>query len=318
MKKLISIGLPCFNEELNVIPVYQALKKTISKIKKYDFEFIYVDNGSTDKTRDKIKILAQKDKRVVGVFLSRNFGPEASGQAALDHVSGDVFITMAADLQDPPDLIHKFIEKWENGYNVVFGIYRKSEDSLFMTTIRKLFYLVYKKISNINVSVNTTGFSLIDSNVINAMKKLPEKYRFGRGLRAWVGFRTSYVNYNKIPRRYGTSSYNIFDYFQHAERGIFGFSYLLLDIIVYLGFLLVLLAFIFIIGYLFTVFAFGNPIKGSITIFVSVIFFGGVQLLATSIIGKYIQVIVEETKARPVYIVEETINVNEKNKEIIK
>ncbi len=307
-KKLVSIGLPCFNEELNIIPLYRALTKVINKMKKYDFELIFADNGSTDDTCDKIRKLAAKDKRIVGVFLSRNFGPEASGQAALDHVSGDVFITMACDMQDPPDLIPKFIKKWEDGYNVVFGIYSKSADNFIITLMRKIFYLVYKKISDINVPVNATGYSLIDSKVIGALKMLPEKYRFARGLKVWVGFRSAYINYKKEKRLRGTSSYNIFDYVKHAERGIFGFSYLLLDLIIYLGFILVGLSFLFIIAYLLLFFLFGNPIKGAVTILISIVFFGGVQLLAISIIGKYIQVIVEETKARPIYIVRELLN----------
>ncbi|MDO9097474.1 MAG: glycosyltransferase, partial [Candidatus Methanoperedens sp.] len=229
-------------------------------------------------------------------------------------ISGDVFITMACDLQDPPDLIPKFIEKWEKGYNVVFGIYSKSEDNFVITLMRKVFYLVYKKISNINVPVNATGYSLIDSKVIRALKMLPEKYRFVRGLKVWVGYKSAYINYEKEKRKHGNSSYNIFDYVKHAERGIFGFSYLLLDLIVYLGFILVGLSFLFIIIYLILFFLFGNPIKGAVTILVAIVFFGGIQLLAISIIGKYIQVIVEETKNRPMYIVEETVNLNDKIK----
>ena len=312
-KKLVSIGAPCFNEELNIIPFYQELTKIINKIEKYDFELIFVDNGSTDNTRDKIRKLAAKDKRIVCVFLSRNFGPEASGQAALDYVSGDVFITMACDLQDPPDLILKFLKKWEEGYGVVFGIYTKSEDNFIITLMRKVFYLVYKKISNINVPVNATGYSLIDNKVIRALKTLPEKYRFVRGLKVWVGFKTAYIYYKKGNRKHGKSSYNIFDYLHHAERGIFGFSYLLLDLIIYLGFILVGLSFLFIIVYLFLFFLFGNPIKGAVTILVAIVFFGGIQLLAISIIGKYIEVIVEETKNRPMYIIEDTVNLKLKS-----
>ena len=309
-KKLISIGIPSFNEELNVIPIYIALKKITEKIKKYNFEFIFVDNGSTDATREKITELVSKDACVVGVFLSRNFGPEASGQAALDYTSGDAFICMSCDLQEPPSMIPKFIKKWEEGYNVVFGIYSKSTDSIFMTVMRRLFYFVYKKISNINVPVNATGFSLIDNNVIEALKMLPEKYRFNRGLKVWVGYKTAYIRYDKGKRMRGKSSYYIFDYIKHAERGVFGFSYLLLDGIIYLGFILVGLSFLFIVLYLFLSFLYGNPIKGAVTILVSIVFFGGVNLLGLSIIGKYIQVIVEETKHRPMYIVEDSTKNN--------
>jgi len=307
-KKLISLGIPCFNEEKNVIPAYQALKKVTDKIKKYHFEFIFVDNGSSDATREKIKKIASKDKQVVGIFLSRNFGPESSNTACLNYATGDAFIGIPCDLQDPPELVPKFIKKWEKGYDIIVGIYRKNEGDYLIRFFRKTFYQIFKLISNINVPVNATGFGLIDKKVLKALNSLPEKYRFFRGLRTWVGFKSTQIEYDRQQRKKGKSSYNIFDYFKHAEIGLFGFSYLILDLMVYLGFLLVLFAFIFIFGYLFTVLVFGNPIKGAVTILVSIIFFGGVQLLAISIIGKYIQVIVEETKARPIYIVDKTIN----------
>ena len=307
-RKLISIGIPCYNEELNVIPTYQALKKVASQIKKYDFEFIFVDNGSPDRTREKIEAVAKKDKRVIGVFLSRNFGPEATPQAAVDYAVGDAFILFEGDLQDPPELINKFIEKWEQGYQIIVGMRTKSVDNLLMTLARKTFYKVFKKISNIDIPVNAGSYGLIDKKVIKALKELPEKYRFYRGLRSWVGFKTTFLNYRRRERERGKSSYNFIDYIKHAERGFFGFSYLVLDFMVYSGFLLVFFSFIFIVWYLFVVFIFGNPINASIPIMLAIVFFGGVQLLAISIIGKYIQVIMEETKGRPVYIVDEIIN----------
>lgn len=308
MKKLISIGIPCFNEELNVIPTYFALKKAAAQIKKYDFEFIFVDNGSLDKTRERIQKIAKKDERVIGVFLSRNFGPEATPQAAVDYAKGDAFILFEGDLQDPPKLINKFIQKWEQGYQVVVGMRSKSVDNFVMTLARKTFYKIFKKISNIDVPVNAGSYGLIDKKVIKALKQLPEKYRFYRGLRSWVGFKTSFINYQRRERERGKTSYNFISYIKHAERGFFGFSYLVLDFMVYTGFLLVLFSFIFIVWYLFTVFVFENPINASIPIMLAIVFFGGVQLLAISIIGKYIQVIMEEAKGRPVYIVDEIVN----------
>lgn len=308
MKKLISIGVPCFNEELNVVLCYHALRKVASQIKKYDFEFIFVDNGSLDKTKEKILQIAKKDKKVIGVFLSRNFGPEATPQAAVDYASGEAFILFEGDLQDPPELIAKFIKKWEDGFQIVVGMRIKSVDNLVMTIARKAFYRIFKKISNIDVPVNAGSYGIIDKKVINALKRLPEKYRFYRGLRSWVGFKTTYITYQRRQRERGKTSYNLIDYIKHAERGFFGFSYLVLDFMVYSGFLLVFFSFIFIIWYLFIVFLFGNPINASIPIMLAIVFFGGVQLLAISIIGKYIQVIMEETKGRPVYIVDEIIN----------
>lgn len=306
--KLITLAIPCFNEEENIERLYLKLKSIIYLNKKYDFEFIFVDNGSFDKTREKINFLTKKDKTVKGIFLSRNFGPEASIKAAFDCTEGDALIAIAADFQDPPELIPKFIKKWEVGYEIVLGQYQKIEDSLFMTWLRKTFYFLFKKISNIDVPVNVTGFGFYDRKVINALKSLPEKFRFGRGLTSWIGFKTAYISYDRKKRQKGKTSYSFFDYLKHSERGIFGFSYLPLDAIVYVGFTLTLFSFIFIVGYLFTVFIFGNPITASIPIMLAVVFFGGINLLALSIIGKYIQVIVEETKSRPVYIVDEKIN----------
>lgn len=309
MKKKISIAIPCFNEELNVKTTYKNIEYVVKKIKQYDFEYIFVDNGSTDRTKEKIKKLIKKDKRVIGIFLSRNFGPEASATACYTYATGDAIMAIAADLQDPPELIPQFIKKWEQGSDIVFGIYNKTVDLAAVIFLRKLFYKIFKTISNIDVPVNATGFGLVSRKAVDAFLSLPEKFRFSRGLLSWVGFKRTYIYYNKNRREKGKSSYNFFDYIKHAERGIFGFSYLILDLMIYSGFLITILSFLFVIGYLYWVFVFGNPIQASIPLMLAIVFFGGVQLLAISIIGKYIQVIVEETKNRPMYIVEETINV---------
>jgi len=309
MKKKISIAIPCFNEEPNIKTTYDRIKSVIQKFKQHNFEFIIVDNGSTDKTKEVVKKIVKKDKRVKGIFLSRNFGPEASATACYTYATGDVIIAIAADLQDPPELIPKFIQKWEQGNDIVFGIYTKTEDPLFITWIRKAFYIIFKSISNIDVPVNATGFGLVSRKATDAFLSLPEKFRFSRGLLSWVGFKRDYIYYEKNRREKGKSSYSFFDYVKHAERGIFGFSYLILDLMIYGGFILVLFSFLFIIGYFYTVVVVGNPIKASIPTLLVIVFFGGVQLLAISIIGKYIQVIVEETKGRPVYIVDETANI---------
>lgn len=307
MKK-ITIGVPCFNEEENVVWAYKTIKEIVDKDKKYDYEFLFVDNGSSDKTRLLIEKIAKKDRRVKGVFLSRNFGPEASGQALTDYSTGDAVIFLPCDLQDPPELMPKLIKRWNDGYDIVLGQYTKTEDSRFMTLMRKSFYGLFKKISNIDVPTNVTGFGLVSRNVIEALKSLPEKYRFNRGLMMWVGFKRFFIPYQKRVRKNGISSYHFFDYIKHSERGLFGFSYLPLDLIVYFGLVITILSFLFIIGYLFTVFVFGNPIKASIPLMLAIVFFGGVNLMALSIIGKYVQVIMEETKNRPVYIVDEKIN----------
>lgn len=309
MKKKITIAIPCFNEEENIETTYKKINSVFKKIDLYDLEYVIVDNGSTDKTREIIKRLIKKDKRIRGIFLSRNFGPEASAAACYTYATGSAVIGIAADLQDPPELITQFINKWEKGYDIVLGIYTKAEDVAFTGLLRKFFYTVFKSISNVNIPANASGYGLVNRKALDAFLSLPEKYRFSRGLFSWIGFKRDYIYYKKNRREKGKSSYTIFDYIKHAERGIFGFSYLILDLMVYGGFLLVFLTFIFIIGYLYTVLVISNPINASIPLMLAIVFFGGVQLLAISIIGKYIQVIVEETKSRPMYIVEETVNV---------
>jgi glycosyltransferase involved in cell wall biosynthesis len=304
----ITIGIPCFNEETNVPRTYQKIKEVIKRIKSYQFNFLFVDNCSTDKTREEIKKLIKKDKKVRAIFLSRNFGQEASGAAIIENANTDALVIIDCDLQDPPELILRFIEKWKEGYEVVWGKYTKIQDPFPISFFRKAFYYVFKKMSNIDVPVQTTGFGLYDKKVLEAIKLLPERYRFNRGLLSWVGFRHAFISYKRRKRIYGRSSYNFWAYLKYSQRGIFGFSYLPLDLMSYLGFILTLISFIFIIVYLLINLFYGNPLKASITLMSAVVFFGGVNLLALSIIGKYIQVIVEETKARPIYIIKEKLN----------
>lgn len=306
-KKLISIGVICFNEELNVAAAYKELSEVTTKNKNYNYDFIFVDNGSTDNTREEIRNIAKKDKNVAGIFLSRNFGNEASIQASLDYAKGDAYVCFEGDLQDPASVILSFIKEWEKGFDVVVGIRTKIADTFLMTKIRKLYYRIFRSISNIEVPVDAGSFALIDKKVMNAIKQLPEKHRFNRGLRAWVGFKTTYVNYHRRPRQRGRSSYNLLGYIHHAEKSFYGFSYLPLDIIVYTGLIIVILSFLFVVVYLSLFIFFGQKIDVSKLIIFSIVLFGGIQLLALSIIGKYIQVIVEETKARPVYIIEEVV-----------
>lgn len=308
MRKTISFAIPCFNEEDNVAPCYLALNALAKKLSHYRFEFVFADNGSADKTRERITELARKDKRVIGVFLSRNFGPEASGQAVLDFATGDAVIAYEADMQDPPELIPQFVKKWGEGYDVVVGIRTSIEDSPLMTLVRKAYYRCFKAVSDIDVPVNAGSFCLMSRKVVDAISSMPEKYRFFRGLRAWAGFKAASITYHRRRRMRGKSSYNFFGYIQHAQRSFFGFSYFLLSLMVYVGFLLTLLSFLFIALYLIYHLVALSTISPLTILIALIVFMGGIQLFAISIIGKYIQVIVEETKNRPLYVIDEVIN----------
>lgn len=306
-KQLISIYVPFYNEQNSVVSVYKELMQILSKIKKYIFELIFIDNGSTDKTREEIEKLKKDDSRVTGIYLSRNFGPESASQAGLDRARGDAVIEYFCYFENLAYLIPQFIKKWEKGYDSVLGINTVTEDPFWMEFLRKTFYRMMKYIFDIEIPVQSGGITLMSRRVVDAMNTLPETYRFMRGIRSWVGFRTVFVEYQGKKRINKQYPYSLISYYAEAQRSVFGFSYLPLDLLIYFGFILVILSFLFIIFYLCFFFLYGNPIKGAVTILVAIVFFGGINLLALSIIGKYIQVIVEETKKRPFYIVDKVI-----------
>ena len=303
-KTLISFVVPCFNEQENVDETFKQLSVIAKQQKKYQFEFVFVDNGSSDHTRQHIEQLADKDSRMKGIFLSRNFGPEASGIAGLEHAKGDVIIISVCDLQDPLELIPEYIAKWEKGSDLVIGIYTKNQDAFVMATIRKLYYKIFKRMANITIPINSSGICLYSRPALDAFLSLQERFRSSLGLRAWIGFKTEYITYERRERKRGKSSYNVLRYLQTAERSFFGFSYVPLNIIIYLSAIFLLVSFLFFVGYLISVFFHVIPWNQTTVIVSTIILFGSIQLLAISVIGKYIQVIVEETKKRPHYIIE--------------
>ena len=284
-------------------------------IPKYDYEIIFVDNYSRDRSRQIIKKITRNDKKVSALFLSRNFTSEYSSHAAMKQAIGDILTIVDCDLQDHPSVIPKFIKKWEQGYLVVVGVRNVINDTLLMKTIRKLFYIILKKLANIEMPLNAGTFCLLDREVLNVITALPEKNRFFRGLRAWAGFKTCYVEYERKERKYGTTKNSPFDYLRDAQRGLLGFSFVPLDIMTSLGFISVTFSFLFLLGYMFVVFIFGNPIRAQIPLMFVIVFFGGMQMLAISTVGKYIQIIFEEVKGRPPYIIESIIN-DHRNKKL--
>lgn len=317
MKKILSIIVPTYNEEANIEHAYNKLRQMLKIVPNYDYEIIFVDNYSIDNSRDIIKKLAKKDPKVTALFMSRNFTSEYSSQAAMKQAIGDMITVVDCDLQDPPEMIPKFIKEWEKGYQIVIGVRVTIKDTPLMTFIRKLFYLLFKKIANIHMPLNAGSFCLIDKRVNEVINSLPERNRFFRGLRAWVGFRVKEVTYTRQGRAFGKSKNTIYDYIKDAQRGLLGFSFIPLDLMTTFGFLLVILSFVFIIIYLSVAIIIGNPINASIPILLAVFFFGAVQLLAVSIVGKYIQIIFEEVKGRPTYIIDHIINDHRKKRKAL-
>lgn len=312
MKHILSIFIPTYNEEENIEYAYREIVRVMKTIANYEYEIIFADNLSTDGSREIIRKICKKDKKVTALFMSRNFTAEYTSHAAMKQASGDAMIFVDCDLQDPPSMIPKFVRVWENGAQMVIGVRNVINDTFIMTIIRKSFYKIFKKMANIEMPLNAGSFCLIDRKVIDAINSLPERNRFFRGLRAWVGFKAVYVEYERKERKFGTSKNNIIDYIKDSQRGLLGFSFVPLDIMTTLGFLLTIVSFLFILGYLIVVIAFGNPIHAQIPILLSIFFFGGIQMLAISIVGKYIQIIFEEVKQRPPYIIDEIINEHRK------
>ncbi|OGG26718.1 hypothetical protein A2960_00920 [Candidatus Gottesmanbacteria bacterium RIFCSPLOWO2_01_FULL_39_12b] len=308
MKKIVSVVIPTYNEEENIEYAYGEIKKIFRLLPKYDYEIVFVDNYSTDYSRKIIKEIAKKDGKVTALFMSRNFTSEYSSQAAMKQAIGDAITVVDCDLQDPPEVIPRFIAEWEKGYQVIIGVRNKINDTFLMSKVRRLFYVFFKKLANIDMPLNAGSFCLLDRKVMDVINSLPERNRFFRGLRAWVGFRVSKVYYERKARHLGESKNKFSDYINDSERGLLGFSFIPLDVMTSLGLLLVCASFVFIVGYLFMVFVYGNPVNASIPILIAIVFFGGVQTLAISIVGKYIQIIFEEVKGRPTYIIDEVIN----------
>jgi len=308
MKKIVSIIVPVFNEENNILYAYKKIKQIFSKISHYDYEIVFVDNYSKDNSRKLIKDIVVNDKKVTALFMSRNFTSEYSSYAAMRQAIGDAIIILDCDLQDPPELIPLFIKEWEKEHDIVLGIRDKINDTFITAFFRKLFYVIFKQLAHIEMPINAGSFCLLNRRAMDIINSLPEKNRFFRGLRAWVGFKVAYVKYERKTRKFGKSKNSFFDYIRDAQRGFLGFSFVPLDIMTSFGFLLVVISFLFIFLYLVAIVFFGNPINASIPILLSVFFFGSIQLLAISVVGKYIQIIFEEVKQRPPYIIEQIIN----------
>ncbi len=314
-QKILSIVVPIFNEEDNIEYAYKEIIKVLKTIPKYDYEILFVDNYSTDKSREIIKSLVKKDKKITAIFMSRNFTSEYSSHAAMKQAIGDILTIVDCDLQDHPKIIPRFIKKWEKGYLVVVGVRNVINDSFLMKIIRKSFYILFKKMANIEMPLNAGTFCLLDRKVLDIIINLPEHNRFFRGLRSWVGFKVAYVEYERGKRKYGQTKNSFSDYVRDAQRGLLGFSFIPLDLMTTFGFCLTIFSFIFALVYLLWAIIFGNPIKASIPIILSIFCFGGIQMLGISIIGKYIQIVFEEVKNRPSYIIEEILNNHKKNKE---
>lgn len=301
---MISIVIPSYNESGNIEVITQKLKNELNE--KEEFEIIFVDDGSTDQTLAEIKNLIKIDKFVEFISFSRNFGHQKALKAGLDHAKGDCVISMDADLQHPPEILHKLIDKWREGYDVVYTIREDTQDISFVKRITsRCFYKIINFISDVDIPFGAADFRLLDRKVVNELKQFKEKWLFIRGIVSWLGFKHVGIEYRVQPRHTGNSKYSILKMIAFAIQGITSFSILPLRISTMLGVLFSFGSFLYALYVLYIKFFTNAFIQGWTSILMSVLFLGGIQLICIGMIGEYLGKMFIETKERPNYVIRE-------------
>ena len=305
MKK-ISILIPCYNEEKSLPLLYPELVKLMDGNTAYEWELMFVNDGSADGTLQELKRMRAMDQRVNYVDLSRNFGKENAMLAGFDHVTGDCMVIIDADLQHPPTLIPEMIKWWEQGYDDVYAK-RKSrgKESWLRKSLSLQFYKILQRSSRFEVLKNVGDFRLLDRCCINALKSLRESERYTKGMYSWIGFKKKELEFEQGDRVAGESSWSYRQLFSFAIDGITSFTTTPLRISTVVGFIVSMCAFLYMIYVFFKAVLFGEPVQGYPTLVILILFLGGIQLLSLGIIGEYIGRIYNETKNRPDYIVRE-------------
>ncbi len=306
MKKRISYVLPVHNESGNIELLHHELSDAIaSKSDVYDFEIIYINDGSSDDSLAKLHEVQAKDKQVVIINLARNFGHQLAVTAGLDHAKGDAVIIMDTDLQDPPLVSLKLIDKWEAGYDVVYAQRRTRQDSAFKTVTARGYYWLLQKLAEIHIPRDTGDFRLIDRKVVDALNQFREHNRFLRGLVSYVGFRQSAVLFDRAERNAGSTSYPLKKMLKFAGDGLLSFSVFPLKLISRIGYSISALSFLGIIyALLVKIFDPSTVVPGWTFIVIAILLVGGMQLIMLGVLGSYIGRIYTEVQNRPLYIIE--------------
>jgi polyisoprenyl-phosphate glycosyltransferase len=300
-QKKLSAIIACYRDAEAIPVMHTRLTKVFKKIG-VDYEIIFVNDGSPDNSEEVIAKIVKKDPHTIGINHSRNFSSQMAFTSGMDLATGDGVILFDGDLQDPPELVEDFYKKWIDGFDVVYGIRVKREAPFIMQLFYKLFYRLFHKLSYIKIPVDAGDFSLIDRKVVEALKLLPERDRFLRGLRAWVGFKQTGVEYIRPERLFGTTTNSLIKNFQWATKGIFSFSFVPLQFMTLLSLFVFCLSLLGIVWQIFAKFFIPGIPQGVSTILIVILFLGSIQLLGISILGEYIAKIFEEVKQRPRYI----------------
>ncbi|MDQ3308610.1 MAG: glycosyltransferase family 2 protein [Gemmatimonadota bacterium] len=307
-KKLLSVVVPCYNEEAVIEETHQRLTEVLRRLDDLEYELIYVDDGSRDRTAAVLEQLHAADESVRVLRFSRNFGHQMAVTAGVEHAMGDAVVLIDADLQDPPEVILRMVERWREGYHVAYGVRTDRDgETAFKLATAKGFYRVMNRLSETPIPLDTGDFRLMDRKVVQALQAMPERDRFVRGMVSWVGFRQVAVPYRRAPRLAGESKYPLFRMLRFALDGIASFSVAPLKLATWMGFVTSGLALVGII-YALVLRLFTNMwVTGWTALFIVVLFMGGVQLLSLGIIGEYVGRIYGETKRRPLYLVQERL-----------
>lgn len=314
MKPTYSIIVPMYNEQDVIVMTYEQLTLTMKKLNE-PYQLIFVNDGSRDETAIIVKQLALKDSAIKLVNFSRNFGHQIAITAGIEHAEGDAIIIIDADLQDPPHVMLQMIEKWKEGYEVVYGKRLSREgETWFKKFTAKWFYRILRKLTNVDIPTDTGDFRLIDRKVADVLTQLNEKHRFVRGLVSWVGFKQTSVEFVREERAAGVTKYPLKRMLKFALDGITSFSYKPLRIATYIGFAVSLFSFIYLIYIVFEHLFTDNTVPGWTSLIGISLLFNGIILLLLGVIGEYIGRIYEESKNRPLYIIQEVFQ-SEKEKQ---
>jgi polyisoprenyl-phosphate glycosyltransferase len=310
--KLISIVTPCYNEEENVEECYRRVKEVFAALGRYRYEHVFIDNASRDNTQAILRRLAAEDKNVKVIINSRNFGSLRSPYYGLFQARGDAVIPFVADLQDPPELIAKFLESWEQGHKIVMGVKTGSSESPLMFAIRRLYYRLVKRLSEIELTSNFYGFGLYDRSVIEILRGMDDPYPYFRGMIAEIGFQPLRVEYQQPRRVRGITKHNFYMLYDTAMLGITSHSKVPLRLATFTGFCLGTLSLLVAFGYFAYKILFWNWFETGIApLVIGIFFFSAVQLFFTGILGEYIGAIHTQVLKRPLVIEQERINFDE-------
>ena len=303
-RPLVSIVTPFYNEGEGVKHFYQVMGEAMEKLPDFDFEIVCVDDGSRDNTLEQLIAISKTDPRVTVLEFSRNFGKEPAMTAGIDATTGDCVIPIDADLQDPPALIAEMLKKWQEGAEVVLAKrVDRSTDSYAKRTTALMFYRLHNALSSLQIPENVGDYRLMDRVVVDALKQLPERQRFMKGLFAWVGFKTATVEYVRDARLVGESKFSGWKLWNFAIEGITSFSLVPLKIWVYIGGLGALFAILYATFIIVRTIIFGIDLPGYASLLVVTLFFASLQLISLGVIGEYIGRIYFESKQRPLYLI---------------